>query len=116
MDVKGFVDELLLALAGSGLFESVSLQTEGPIASGRAIVQGSAEQFLRVYFNETTGTIAFALIGNQQRIWGVDYDNRRGWHLHPVEEPAKHVAVSPLSVSEIVLLLQKVLSGNESSS
>lgn len=114
MDVRGFVDELLLALAGTGLFGNVSLQTEGPIASGRASVQGSAEQFLRVYFNQATGTIAFALIGNQQRAWGVDYDNRRGWHVHPVENPADHVPVAPLSVSEIVLLLQDVLSGDGS--
>lgn len=57
-------------MAGTGLFESVSLKAEGPTASGRAYVQGPAEQFLRVYFNEATGTTAFALIGNQQRIWG----------------------------------------------
>ena len=113
MDVKGFADELLVALAATGLFERVSLQTEGPIASGRAYVQGPVSRFLRVYFNETTGTIAFALISDQQRIWGVDYDNRRGWHLHPVENPAEHMVIAPLSISDIVLLLQGVLSRHE---
>jgi len=81
MDVKRFADEFLIALAEARLFERVSLQTEGPIASGRAYIKGSGDRFLRVYFNETTGTIAFALISGQQRIWGVDYDGRRGWHL-----------------------------------
>jgi hypothetical protein len=113
MDVKGFVEQLLDALASTGQFRNVSLQTEGPIASGRVYVHGSPGQLLRVYFNETTGTIAFALISNQQRIWGIDFDNRRGWHLHPVENPAEHVAINPLTVSEILLLLHGVLSSTE---
>lgn len=109
MDVKGFVEQLLDALASTAQFPNVSLQTEGPIASGRISVEGATGRFLRVYFNETTGTIAFALISNQQRIWGIDFDNRRGWHVHPVEDPSGHVAIDPLTVSEIVLLLQDVL-------
>jgi hypothetical protein len=113
MDVRRFADELLAALAVTGLFERMSLQTEGPIASGRAYLRSQEDQFLRVYFNETTGTIAFALISNQQRIWGVDYDNRRGWHLHPVENPADHVAIEPPSIAEIVLLLNEALSGKD---
>ena len=36
MDVKGFADELLYALADTELFERVALQTEGPIVSGQA--------------------------------------------------------------------------------
>ena len=113
MDVKRFADELLVALSATGLFRHVSLQTEGPIASGRAFLPGSADRFLRIYFNEATGTMAFALISNQQRIWGVDFDNRRGWHLHPIESPEKHVAIAPQSISEIVLLLEDVYPKNE---
>jgi hypothetical protein len=64
---------------------------------------------LRFYFNEVTGTTAFALIEKEGRIWGIDYDNRRGWHLHPVEDPATHIATDLLRVSEIVSRLQDVL-------
>jgi hypothetical protein len=60
MDVKSFADELLRALADTGLFQRVALRTEGPIADGQADVR--EELFLRFYFNEDTGTIAFALI------------------------------------------------------
>jgi len=107
MDVKAFADELLRAVADTGLFERVALRTEGPIASGQAYV--SKELFVRFYFNEMTGTIAFALIEKQQRIWGIDYDNRRGWHLHPADNPADHVQIAPLFVSDIVARLQNVL-------
>ena len=112
MDVKRFVDELLPALSATGLFERITLQTEGPIANGFAYSRNQ-NLFLRFYFNEITGTIAFALIDSQQRIWGIDYDNRRGWHLHPVERPANHVPIEPLAVSEIVAHLRQVLSTRE---
>ena len=109
MDVKGFADELLYALADTELFERVALQTEGPIVSGQAYVSLSDEIFLRVYFNEKTGTVAFALIEKQRRVWGTDYDNRRGWHLHPAENPTEHVGIAPLSVTDIIARLQDVL-------
>ena len=64
---------------------------------------------MRYYFNEVTGTLAFALIENQQRIWGIDFDNRRGWHLHPIEKPADHIPIEPLAVPEIVMHLQRAL-------
>jgi len=107
MDVKAFADEFLRALAGTGLFERVDLQTEGPIANGHAHVR--EDLFLRFYFNEVTGTIAFALIEKEQRIWGIDCDNRRGWHLHPMDTPTDHLGIDPLSVSDIVARLQSVL-------
>lgn len=107
MDVKAFVDELLQALADTGLFERITLQTEGPVIDGYAYVQD--DFFLRFYFNQNTGTIAFALIEAQQRIWGIDYDNRRGWHLHPVEDPTEHIEIDPLSVSSVVAYLQDIV-------
>jgi len=107
MDVRTFADELLRALADAGLFERVALRTEGPVANGQAHVH--EELFVHFYFNEVTGTIAFALIEKQQRIWGIDYDNRRGWHLHPADNPASHVGIDPLSVSGIVARLRDVL-------
>ena len=109
MDVKAFSEELLRALAGSGLFEMVSLQAEGPIAKGRA--QASAGLFPRYYFNEITGTLAFALIRGQERIWGLARDSLRDWHLHPVAAPSTHVPVEPMSVTEIMARLRDVIAG-----
>ena len=109
MDVNSFVDNLLTALTNTELFGQISFQAEGPIISGYVYLSQSNEIFLRVYFNETTDTIAFALIENKQRIWGIDRDNRRGWHLHPIDNPTQHVSISPLSVSDIIAHLQQVL-------
>lgn len=64
--------------------------------------------FLEVYYNELTETIAFALIEEQRRIWGIDRDNIRDWHIHPLDNPAKHTNIKPLSVFEIIETLSKV--------
>jgi len=66
MDVRRFVADLLAALAEAGCCEQVALETEGPVAKGRAYAR--ADLFLRFYFNEITGTLAFALIHGQGRV------------------------------------------------
>ncbi|WP_251964099.1 hypothetical protein [Salinibacter ruber] len=47
-------------------------------------------------------TTAFALIEDEQRIWGVDYDDLRGWHVYPVDDPDQHRDIDPMTPSEIV--------------
>jgi hypothetical protein len=110
MDVHTFVTELLQALTDTGLFGHVALQTEGPVAEGKAFGQETPGRFLHFYFNSRTGTLAFALIEDERRIWGIDFDNRRGWHLHPIEDPAEHVVIEPMSVREVVMALQDAFS------
>ena len=109
MDVENFVDELFRSLTDTGLFEGVSLQAEGPVVSGYAYVRGNKQCFLRFYYNEVTGTLAFALIKQQHRVWGIDFDNRRQWHVHPLESPEKHRPIDPLSVADVIKRLQDVL-------
>jgi hypothetical protein len=46
--------------------------------------------FIEAFFNERTGTTAFALIRDSQRIYGAD--NTGGWHVHPFADPARHVS------------------------
>ena len=107
MDIRAFVEELLDALAGVEEVEQITLRTEGPVVSGRAYLRGG--MFLSFYHNEETGTIAFALIKGQDRMWGIDCDSIRGWHLHPLEAPDQHVAISSLDMSDIIQQLIQVL-------
>lgn len=109
MNVQQFVDELLHALTTVEHFAQIAVQTEGPTMRATAYLVRQRDSFLRIYFNEVTGTIAFAFIQQQQRIWGIDYDNRRGWHKHPLQDPTQHVPISPLSVQEIIRELQQIL-------
>jgi hypothetical protein len=64
--------------------------------------------FVEVYFNEQTQTLAVAWIDNEQRKWGIDRDNLRGWHRHPFENPEEHQAVPIMSIQEIIQELGEV--------
>ena len=63
-----------------------------------------------MYFNELTGTTAFALIEREKRIWGIDFDKMRGWHLHPLENSEDHRNIDPKNIEEIVRALADVWS------
>jgi len=110
MDVGTFAKRLLSAVSARGVFERVELRSEGPVAEGRAHVGEGL--FLRFYFNEQTQTMAFALIlgdDDKRRVWGIDRDNRRGWHEHPADRPTDHVSIEPPAIAEIVARLNSVL-------
>lgn len=106
MDVATFLSALLEALAGRPFVRSVDLHTEAVIVKGRVLLED--DRFLQVYFNERTGTTAFALIEDDQRIWGVDYDNLRGWHVHPVAHPDQHEDVESMTPHDVVQALENV--------
>jgi len=44
--------------------------------------------FIDAFYNEQTGTTAFALIRQSQRVFGAD--NTGGWHVHPFADPDRH--------------------------
>ena len=57
--------------------------------------------FVEAYFNEDTGTTAFAWIENEKRRLGAD--DTGGWHFHPQDEPERHVPLDgPLSIAEFL--------------
>lgn len=106
MDVSQFLLLLLKGLSELDFVEKVDVDTEVFIVKGRAILKEN--RFLQVYFNELTGTIAFALIERGKRIWGIDCDNMRGWHLHPLKDPEAHQNIEKKTVDEIIKLLSEL--------
>lgn len=106
MDISRFLVLLLENLSDLGFVEKVDIQTEVFVLKGRAILK--KKRFLHIYFNQLTGTTAFALIEKDRRIWGIDYDNTRGWHIHPLEHPETHLTNNPLTPGEIIHELSQV--------
>ena len=86
--------------------EKVDIQTEVFVLKGRAILK--KKRYLQIYFNELTGTTAFALIEKNKRIWGIDCDNIRGWHIHPLENPETHLTINPLTPDKIIHQISRV--------
>lgn len=107
MDVAEFIAQLLPLLTTLQQVHSVTYSAEGPIVDGNAVI--GRDTFLRFYYNSVTGTTAFALIRGRRRVWGLDYDNRRGWHLHPFGAPDEHVSINPATLPQIIEQLRPVL-------
>ena len=73
-----------------------------------ARVDISEDAFLEIYHNALTGKKSYALITNGKRILG--YDNYKYWHLHPLDNPARHIPCSEPSMEEIFSEMKDILS------
>jgi len=49
-------------------------------------LQGNA--YIEAFFNEKTGKTSYAMIRDDQRIFGADNTNK--WHWHPFDSPIIH--------------------------
>jgi hypothetical protein len=106
MELKAFLAELVTSLARLDFVASLELRTEVFTVKGR--VHLTQRGFLEVYFNERTQTVAVAWIEEERRRWGIDRDNLRGWHRHPVENPEDHQAIPAMSIYETIKELGEV--------
>ena len=100
MELKGFLSDLVSSLARLDFVSTIDLRTEVCTVKGR--VYFTDHGFLEVYFNEQTQTVAVAWIEGEQRKWGIDRDNLRGWHRHPLENPAEHEQIPAMSIDDII--------------
>ena len=107
MDLKSFLTELLAALANIDIIKDIDLKSEGITLSGRIIL--SDKMFMEVYHNEVTATTAFALIKEGKRIWGIDKDSVRNWHIHPLNNPEQHEPIQSMAIFDIIECLKNVL-------
>ena len=106
MELKTFLAELVASLSLLDFVASIDLRTEAFTLKGRALLKERG--FLEIYFNEQTQTMAVAWIEEGWCIWGIDRDNLRGWHRHPLEKPEDHQATPALTISEILTELGQV--------
>lgn len=75
-------------------------------------IQTTVSSYIDVFYNEQTGTIAYALIDQGQRIFGAD--NTGGWHQHPFHEPAAHdTLMSSMTFAEFVARIEEHYKSNE---
>lgn len=64
-------------------------------------IEVSVGGFLDVFYNQQTGTTAYAWVMGERRIFGSD--NTGGWHVHPIEDPTQHEHLEgPVSFNEFV--------------
>jgi hypothetical protein len=62
--------------------------------------------YVGAFYNEQTGTLAFALIRQGQRAFGAD--NTGGWHVHPFADPDRHDPLpNPMSFAEFMAEIEQ---------
>ena len=60
------------------------------------------DSFIEAFYNVTTNKTAFALIVNNQRIYGKD-NAKLGWHVHPMDNPSAHNLCPPVSFEKFLI-------------
>jgi hypothetical protein len=108
MELKAFLAELVSSLTLLDFVASIDIRTEAFTLKGR--VHFKKTGFLEIYFNEQTQTVAVAWIEGERRKWGIDRDNFRGWHRHPLENAENHEAIPAKSIRGIIQELGEVWS------
>lgn len=69
-------------------------------------VEISTGGFVDVFYNEQTGTTAFALIREGRRVFGAD--NTGGWHVHPFVDPEGHIPLAlAMSFRDLVAEIER---------
>ena len=101
MELKVFLAELIAGLGLLDFVVSMDVRTEAFTVKGRIDLQ--EQGFLETYFNEKTQTLAIAWIADGQRKWGIDRDNLRGWHRHPLQNPDEHQPMPAANIRDILI-------------
>ena len=60
-----------------------------------------------VYFNANSGKTTYALVQMGKRIFG--YDNFRGWHYHPIENPEEHIPCQEPTPDQALREMREIL-------
>lgn len=72
-----------------------------------ARVKISEKIFIEVYYNSFSEKKSFALIKNNQRIFG--YDNYKYWHVHPMNSVTKHIPCEEPSIEKVFEEINEII-------
>ncbi len=100
MGINKFKKELLIYLSDFEFVEDIKITQKDTTIRIRVYLQNQI--LLNIFYNKDLKIQSFALIKNNRRIWGLDKDNRFGWHEHTIENPNSHKTVDSHTIKEIV--------------
>ena len=109
MKLTEFKNKLKNAFIASRHILDYIIEAEIDTVKGKGFI--NAKCFVNVLFNEKNYKIDFALILEDQRIWGIDHNKKEGWHRHPLHNIKIHAPIEPMEIEEIIAELETVLDG-----
>lgn len=109
MNPEEFASEIIDSCADSDIVENYNLEIkENIVVTSRLELN---KGIIDVYRNFKTGKVAFAWVLNNERVFGAD--NTGGWHLHPYENPEKHIESNKVSFPEFLHEVERILAEEE---
>ncbi|MCH8317943.1 MAG: hypothetical protein IIA88_05510 [Bacteroidetes bacterium] len=106
MNISDFTDSLLAALRNDFPNAIITIKEKrGIIVEAR--IKLTEKVFLDVYFNSLTDKKSFALIHDDERIFG--YDNYKYWHLHPFADSTKHIPCEEPGIKKVIQEIKEII-------
>ena len=111
MTLAEFAREILSVAMTSAICDVPSVRRLTPTAINLR-VPITTGGFVDAFYNEQTGTVAFAFIRSGQRLFGAD--NTGGWHVHPFAGPDQHDPLpAPMTFAAFVVEIEQRASVND---
>lgn len=66
----------------------------------------TCEAFIDVFYNADTENCSYSLVENTKRVFGAD-NAFIGWHIHPFDDPDRHVPSSEISFEDFLETVEK---------
>jgi len=106
LKVLDLLEEIYASVEQVNFVSEVVTHVEGPTLKVRLIIESG---FIQVFFNANTHALAFALIKDNKRVFGVDRDNIRNWHIHPTEDPTQHIPCEEMGFEDFLQEVKKII-------
>ena len=107
MDINKFKIELLSYLSVFEFVEDIEINQKDTTIRIKVFLKNQIR--LNIFYNKHLKVQSFALIENNNRIWGLDNDKRLGWHEHTIANPDFHKKVKNHTIKEIIEKCNKIL-------
>ena len=101
MEVKQFINELKVGFESVDFVEQINIELLS-VTYVKIKIKLKKERFISIWYNAVRHTLSFSLIIDNKRKWGLDFDNRIGWHEHTTNNPDLHVAIENHTIAEII--------------
>ena len=108
MNVVDFMSEVSDSLKKEGFIKPI-LILERTSVTIKAKIEINTKIFLQLYFNEISHKTCYALVLENQRIWGIDFDKIIGWHEHPFDNPQNHLKTFIHTPSEAIQKMKEIV-------
>lgn len=111
MEINSFLEQLDTIFSPIDYVTDIVILNQTP-TSIKVRIDLFTNKYIIVYYNAYRKTQSFSLMQSNKRIWGLDFDNRIGWHEHPVNNPDSHLKTNKVNINDFLNKLDNLLNND----